>query len=585
MFEYVAGLLQTFQTIGPVANPGAGRINPWPQNLPTFHHVTVGKYVGGGGLWVTRGGYAVSEVGIVHPGLAFVQSPVRPHVCVGIHEAWNDGFACHVHYLGTCGSFDGTRFTHRLDAVVFNQDISFFKYLGAFHGDDAGIAQQNDSSGYIAGYGHFYPSLAGFVVLVFFFLLVLFLFWLFALRFGLSFFLFLRFLFRFQLVFNQFGLGQVIGEISVANRPVYPFGIRCPVWKLATNGGQLTGRKLSTFGFGHRNVRHFTPGFRHSYHINFIVDLHQRLFTFGGHGDHFCFGWFGRWLGFTVHHQAMGMPQFSRVSGDATHFEVYFFVGTVPTNGDQTFGTAKQINALVGLHEVGIAPAIGIFNPGHLASIGADPAQVSGCSGKEGAVGIFKYLRRPIGEHNAFGFGIPGQVGINRSSPGQLGRRTASYIHLIDVPFLVFPGDVGNTVAIWRPYGHGFGEVGCSQPLGCPRWIIHHIQAIEYGKGQLFAIRRNFWIANLIGDHRFFVRNREVEFYRRPHANFGIHFKRNVRGIPAVDGQFPDFSTVRSNDKFAVGRKGHGRINPQWCNRFLLIPLNWIGQPGFFAGQ
>ena len=106
LLEDVAGLLQAFKPVCPITYPWASRINARPQDLTTFYHVAIGEYVGRGGLRVAGSGYAVSQVGIVHPGLAFVQTPVGPHVGVGVYKAGYDGFTRHVHDLCPCGSLD-----------------------------------------------------------------------------------------------------------------------------------------------------------------------------------------------------------------------------------------------------------------------------------------------------------------------------------------------------------------------------------------------------------------------------------------------------------------------------------------------
>ena len=87
----------------------------------------------------------------------------------------------------------------------------------------------------------------------------------------------------------------------------------------------------------------------------------------------------------------------------------------------------------------------------------------------------------------------------------------------------------------------------------------------------------------MIGDHGFVVRDREVKLHRWPHLQFHIYFKWNIDCVSAINGQFPDFTTIRSNHKFAVGCKRKSRVYTQWRDGFLLVALHRISQPGLLT--
>ena len=137
-------LLQRLQVVHPVTHSRACGIHSRTRYLACFYHVSVGKYVGSGGLWVTGSGHAISQVGSIDPNRVFMQAPSRPHVGVSIDKSWGNGLACSINH-GSSSRIQGSGFSDGLDPVVFDQDVSLFDDLIAFHGDDSCIFNQNAS--------------------------------------------------------------------------------------------------------------------------------------------------------------------------------------------------------------------------------------------------------------------------------------------------------------------------------------------------------------------------------------------------------------------------------------------------------
>ena len=138
LLEDALGLLQRLQVVHPVAHTWTCRIHAWSRDHTCFHHVTVGKYVCGGCLWITSSSHTISQVGSIDPHRVFMQSPCRPHVRVGIDKSWGDGFARGIDHFRAC-SIQGACFSYCFDSVIFNENISLFDDLISLHGDNSCI--------------------------------------------------------------------------------------------------------------------------------------------------------------------------------------------------------------------------------------------------------------------------------------------------------------------------------------------------------------------------------------------------------------------------------------------------------------
>ncbi len=67
---------------------------------------------------------------------------------VSIHHAGHNGFALHIHHIGT--AWDVHISTNGFDAVVANHDGSVLNHLVAVHGDDMRIGKRHHAGGYIS---------------------------------------------------------------------------------------------------------------------------------------------------------------------------------------------------------------------------------------------------------------------------------------------------------------------------------------------------------------------------------------------------------------------------------------------------
>ena len=144
LLEHTLGLLQGLQVVHPIAHTRTRRIHAWSRDHACFHHVAVGKYVCSGGLWVSSSRHPIGQVGGIDPYRVFMQSPSWPHVRMGIDKSRGDGFARGIDHFRAC-SIQSACFAYRFDTVVFDENVSLFDDLIAFHRDDACILKQNTS--------------------------------------------------------------------------------------------------------------------------------------------------------------------------------------------------------------------------------------------------------------------------------------------------------------------------------------------------------------------------------------------------------------------------------------------------------
>ena len=83
-----------------IEDAGAGGVDAGTDSLTGVDHVLIAQDVGGGGLWVTRGGDAIREVRQIRPRLRFVNgAALSAQVGVRVHEPRHDGGAGHVTLL------------------------------------------------------------------------------------------------------------------------------------------------------------------------------------------------------------------------------------------------------------------------------------------------------------------------------------------------------------------------------------------------------------------------------------------------------------------------------------------------------
>ena len=125
-----------------------------PHHLAVGHLVLVGEHVRGRRLRVPGRRGAVRQLRQVLPRLRAVDLRDEPlGVVVGVDEARHDGLAAHVDDLRAVGDLHGPPGTHRLDAVVLDDDVAVLDDLVALHGDDARAAEHRHARGDVPLHG------------------------------------------------------------------------------------------------------------------------------------------------------------------------------------------------------------------------------------------------------------------------------------------------------------------------------------------------------------------------------------------------------------------------------------------------
>ena len=137
--------------VGVGEDAGTGGEGPRSEHTALVDRVLVGEHVGGHGLGVPTGRDAIGEVGEEAPGLFFDDVALDAPVGVDVDDAGHDRVACDVLKFRARGDGEGSAFADGGDAVFGDEDVSVFDYLGTFHRDQFGVAEEDGARGLRAG--------------------------------------------------------------------------------------------------------------------------------------------------------------------------------------------------------------------------------------------------------------------------------------------------------------------------------------------------------------------------------------------------------------------------------------------------
>src|SRR3954468_17815491 len=86
--------------------------------------------------------------------------------------------------------------------------------------------------------------------------------------------------------------------------------------------------------------------------------------------------------------------------------------------------------------------------------------------------------------------------------------------YLVDVAAGAGPCRIHDPLTVRTPRRLELADSAVRETLGCPAWIVHHVEAVERDERELSAVRRRCRVADLLDDERRRIRNRILETNR-----------------------------------------------------------------------